>query len=133
LAEFLSSAWIAELDEAASALTGAVEDAGVTIEQRIQDAPAPLDPEVRYHLKIAPATVRVVPGPAAAPDVIVTTDYETARAIHEGHTTAQAALAEGRYKLRGRLAATSTFAGLDDVFRAVRDRTTFPERPTIEP
>lgn len=86
--------------------------------------------EITYHVVIEPAGARVAAGPAAgpaaAPDVTIITDYETARALHAGEQTAQAALAAGRYKVRGRLVSLRTLAELEDVFAAVRARTTFP-------
>jgi hypothetical protein len=125
MAEFLSPEWIAELDEAAAAssLPAAAEGRRLIIEQRVQGAPA--NAEVCYHLVIDPARARVAPGAAELPDATVITDYETARALHEGRTTAQAALIAGRYKLRGRLTSLRMLAELDDVFRDVRARTTF--------
>jgi hypothetical protein len=126
MAVFLSSEWIAELDAAvaASSLPPATQGQRITIEQRITDTPTAS--EVTFHLVIAADGAHVAEGPAAAPDVTVTTDYETARALHEGRTTALHALISGRYKIRGRLTSLRLLSELDDTFVAVRRRTTFP-------
>lgn len=126
MAVFLSSEWIAELDAAvaASSLGAATRGRPITIEQRVTDTPT--SGEVIYHLVIAADRAHVAGGQAAAPDVTVTTDYETARALHEGRTTALHALVSGRYKIRGRLASLRLLSELDDAFVAVRRRTTFP-------
>lgn len=126
MAVFLSSEWLAELDAAAatSSLPAATEGRRITIEQRVTDTPAA--GEIAYHLVIEADRAHVAAGPAGAPDVTVTTDYETARALHEGRTTAQDALVSGRYKVRGRLTSLRLLSELEDVFGAVRRRTTFP-------
>jgi SCP-2 sterol transfer family len=126
VAEFLSPEWIAELDAAVAAAPLSRTDMTLTIEQRVLDPPGPQD-EVSYHLVIEPIGTRVSLGTAASPDVTVTTDYETARALHEGRTTAQHALISGRYKVRGRLTALRVLDELVDVFATVRGRTTFPD------
>jgi hypothetical protein len=126
MAVFLSSEWIAELDAAVatSTLPTATQGCRITIEQRVTDTPTA--GEVTYHLVIAADGSHIAGGPAAAPDVTVTTDYETARALHEGRTTALHALVSGRYKIRGRLSSLRLLSELDDAFVAVRHRTTFP-------
>jgi hypothetical protein len=126
VAAFLSPEWLAELDAAAatSSLPAATKGRRITIEQRIRDAPAAGD--VTYHLVIEADRAHVAAGPAGTPDVTVATDYETARALHEGRTTAQHALVSGRYKVTGRLSSLRLLNELEDVFGAVRRRTTFP-------
>jgi putative sterol carrier protein len=126
VAEFLSEEWIAELDAAAASLS---RDSGerLTIEQRVHGAPGLPTADVIYHLVIEPPAARVAFGAADQPDVTITTDYDTARALHEGRTTAQHALVSGRYKVRGRLTALRVMTELDDVFAPVRARTTFPD------
>ena len=126
MAEFLSPEWLEELDGAVAAASFPGPDGTLTIEQRVLDTPG-TEGEVRYHLVIEPSGARVSPGTAESPDVTVTTDYETARALHEGRTTAQHALIAGRYKVQGRLTALRILDELSDVFAAVRERTTFPE------
>ena len=126
MAEFLSQEWIAELDAAAASLRSG-SDARLTIEQRIHGVPGLAGADVIYHLVIEPSAARVASGAASAPDVTITTDYETARALHEGRTTAQHALVSGRYKVRGRLTALRVLTELDDAFAPVRARTTFSD------
>jgi len=126
MAEFLSQEWIAELDAAAASLHSG-SDARLTIEQRVHGVPGLPAADVIYHLVIEPSAARVASGAAGSPDVTITTDYETARALHEGRTTAQHALVSGEYKVRGRLTALRALTDLDDVFAPVRARTTFPD------
>lgn len=135
--EFLSPAWITELDsalralepsEAASETVPESESEGrFVIEQRVTRPGA--DAHV-HHVVASGAGFRAVGGPAPAPDLVLTTDLQTAIAIQRGAVNAQLALASGHLRLGGdlnRLLATAElFARLDDVFMTLRDRTTYP-------
>jgi putative sterol carrier protein len=75
--------------------------------------------------------VRFVAGPAADADLVLVSDYETARALARGELNAQQAFAAGRLKVRGRLDSlvvhartlAAAVAGVDEV----RATTTFDE------
>jgi SCP-2 sterol transfer family len=127
VSEFLTPAWIAELDaaiRAPDALT-TVDDQSFVVEQRVSDAPAG---EACYHLVLDGAESRATDGAAPAPNLVILTDYATAVALLRGTTNAQHAIADGRMKVSGDLHAAArrieALAGLDDVFAAVRATTT---------
>jgi hypothetical protein len=129
VAEFLSAAWIVALDEAArgsAALAACAADEPLVIEQRVVRA----EGESVHHLQLAASGVRVLPGAADEPDVVLSTDLETATALARGDVTAQAVLASGRLHVSGELESlarhSAALAAVDDVFAAVRRDTTFP-------
>ncbi|MGH8982579.1 MAG: SCP2 sterol-binding domain-containing protein [Acidimicrobiia bacterium] len=131
MAEFLSREWIVELDRAARAsetVRTATRDVTATVQQIVPDAP---NGAVEYHVTIDHGDVRIHAGAAEAPDLTLLVDYEVARAINDGTATAQHALASGRLKITGRVAAfagrESAIAAIGDVFEAVRATTTYAE------
>ena len=127
--EFLSPAWIIEFDSALRALepTEASSEWRFVIEQRVTRPGA--DAHV-HHVVASGAGFRALRGPAPAPDLVLTTDLQTAVAIQRGAVNAQLALASGHLRLSGdlsRLLGTAAlFTRLDDVFTTLRDRTTYP-------
>jgi SCP-2 sterol transfer family len=127
MAEFLSPGWIADLDAAARHAVVPDDVGDLTVEQVVRDVPG--TGEVRYHVRFAAGTARVVPGPATSPDVRVLADYESAVAMHRGHLSAQEALASGRAKLQGPIQGVrgreAALRGLDDAFASVRAATTY--------
>jgi hypothetical protein len=132
VAEFLSPAWIAELDAALVALEPAVVDPDDTfvIEQRVT---LPMGAAHAHHVVVAGGRFRAVAGPAPRADLVLTTDLETAVAIQRGTENAQYALAAGKLRLGGDLdrlrARSEVFARLHDVFAELRDATTYPKDP----
>ena len=127
MAEFLSDGWIAALDRAArvsSALAAIGAQTPIVVEQRVHGRGV----DVTYALSLDVAGARVDPGPAAAPDLILSTDLDTARALQEGSLTMQDAVLAGRVKVRGRAeqlrAAGEALRAVGDVFRDVRRATT---------
>jgi hypothetical protein len=130
MAEFLSAAWIAELDTAAGAVPELVADPPFVVEQVVRD---PGEGEVRYRVRIGPdgASVRaeatVDAGDEA--DLVLVTDRATARELHDGTLRAQDALARGALKVRGRPEAlgrrADLLARLEVAFAPVRAGTTF--------
>lgn len=129
VAEFLSESWIAELDRAARDAPS-LGDVGslqpLVVEQRVQHG----DREVVYHFSFAPAGARVRLGPAAAPDLVLVTDADTARHLQRGTLNAQQAAVRRKLKIRGHVGRLRTageaLRSLDDVFQTVRDATTYP-------
>jgi SCP-2 sterol transfer family len=131
--EFLSAEWVAALDRAARdsvELRGATVDLTATVQQVVPDAPGGT---VSYHLTIARGEVRVTGGPTDTADLTLVTDYDVARAINDGTTTAQLALASGRLKIKGGMTAfvghERALAAIGDIFGVVRAATTYADRP----
>ena len=124
MAEFLSPDWIDALDAAARAavelrLPSTLQD--LVFEQRVTSAPSG---DVRYHLVVTSTGARVEHGSAPTADVVLTTDYETAVAIHRGTTNLQHALGDHRVKISGHpvsLVRQAEFLqALGDVFASLR-------------
>jgi alkyl sulfatase BDS1-like metallo-beta-lactamase superfamily hydrolase len=128
MAEFLSRAWIDELDAAARAAADLTVATPFVVEQVVRDDGSD---DVRYRMSLGPggASVAVAPAAGDAPDLTLITDRATARALHEGQVRAQDALARGDLKVRGRpevLAGRAELLGrLDAAFAPVRACTTF--------
>jgi hypothetical protein len=128
MAEFLSDAWIAELDDAVRGADGlTVTDGVIVIEQVVRGGPGG---EVRYQVRFGPDGARVVAGAPDLADLTLLTDHVTARTLHDGRGRAQDALATGFLKVHGRpevlAKRAELFARLDAAFAPVRARTTFP-------
>ena len=125
MAEFLSAAWIAELDAAARGAADLVVDAPLVVEQ-VVDAGAGVT--VRYQVRIGPAGASVSGDTGAPADVVLVTDRATAWAMHGGRLRAQDAFARGALKVRGRpellAGRAELFARLDRAFAPVRAGTT---------
>ena len=100
MAEFLSAAWLAHLDELARAAADLADaaDAPLVIEQQVLRGG---DDTVVYHLVLGPGPARVEPGPATGADLTLVATESAARAMHDGTTNAQACLADGTLRLRG--------------------------------
>jgi hypothetical protein len=137
VAEFLSPAWLAELDVVArsSAELAAVgREQPLVVEQRVTGAPAG---DATYHLVCGPDGARIEPGPAARPDLVITTDYRTAWSWHRGTGNVQHALAEGGAKIGGDLirlrAHAPQLAAIGDVFAALRGTTSHAEPLAHQP
>ncbi len=129
MAEFLSPEWMEELDDAARAsATLAAIEGPLVVEQRVTGT---THGDRCYHLLLGDGPARVVPGAASSPDLVLSTDYDTARAIHEGVENAQRALSAGRLRVHGNLDAVldrvDALSVLDDVFADVRSRTGLPD------
>jgi len=131
MARFLSPAWFDEVRTNASGTTpqaGAPADDRLVLRQVVRGTP---DGDVVYHVAVEAGCARLIPpgDEAGSPDLTITTDWDTAAAIAQGALAAQAALIEGRLRVKGNLAAIASHAGglpgLDPVPAAVRDRTTY--------
>ena len=128
MAEFLSVAWITELDGAARALApgdGPLER--LVVEQQVAGPRG----VATYQFHVSAAEVRVMAGAPTGADVVLATDLATAVALHRGTVRAQDALAGGRLKVRGRPdvlgACAARLAQLDAALAGVRAATTFPD------
>ncbi len=134
VADFLSPAWIAELDAAARAAASgggpAVLPVGPTLRVAVEVPDAP-GGAVRYVMVLDAAGPRVVAGADEPADVTLRQTYAVARRLNRGEANAQRVLAEGSATIDGDLnrlaAAAADLARLDDAFAAVRAATTFPD------
>lgn len=121
MAEFLTDQWLDELDVAAREAELPPE-LRLVVQQVIPDGPDGI--EVAYAVEVAGGTMAVRRGRIDHADVTFTQDLATARAIHGGELSAQAAFMEGRLRLGGDLRAVIERAGdlaaIDDVFATVR-------------
>ncbi len=122
MAEFLSAAWIADLDEAGRRAT-VPADVALVVQQVVLDG----DDEVTYAIRIADGAVRVEPGRAADADVTFTQARSTAEAIARGERSAQSAFLAGDLRVGGDVAqvleASRALAALEDVFGPARSGT----------
>lgn len=128
VSQFLSPAWLAELEAAAAAsepLRVATAGVRLTVGHVVTDGP---DGDVEYRVRFDDGRVAVEAGPGEA-DVEVHQDYETAAAVSAGRLTPAAAFGAGRIRLAGRPGLLAehrdTLGRLGDVFEGVRTRTTY--------
>ena len=128
MSQFLSPAWLAELDEAAQAsapLRAAARDVHLTVRHVVTGGP---DGDVEYRFCFDNGRVQVAPGPGEA-DVEVRQDYATAAAISRGELSPAAAFGAGLVRLGGRPGVLAlhrdTLGRLGDVFEAVRARAAY--------
>jgi hypothetical protein len=137
VAEFLSDEWLGELAAAAATVEDpGAGDAELVIEQVVSGSPRG---DIRYRMEFGArgaVVLRSEPDDQQPADLVLLTDYATARRLHEGGLRAQDALAAGTLKVRGspqRLArAADALAGLDAAFATIRAHTTFVEAPAAE-
>jgi hypothetical protein len=127
MAEFLSLAWVEQLDAAARTLpAGDGPPERLIVEQEVAGPRG----VARYQVHVSAAEVRVHAGAPTAADVVLVTDLATAVALHEGAVRAQDALAQGRLKVRGRAealrACAPRLAELATAFAALHGDTTLP-------
>jgi hypothetical protein len=128
MARFLSSAWFDEVARHSPRPANADDAPNLVLRQVVNDSP---DGDIAYHVVVESGAARIEPpgrdpGPA---DLTLTTTWETAVGIAQGKLAAQAALVEGRLRVKGNLAViagqAAAIAGLDAVPPEVRDRTTY--------
>ncbi len=121
MAGFLTDRWFDELGAAAREAELPPE-LRLVVQQVIPDGPDGV--EVAYAVEVAGGTMAVRRGRFDHADVTFTQDLATARAIHRGELSAQAAFMDGRLRLGGDLRAVIERAGdlaaIDDVFATVR-------------
>jgi len=127
--EFLSEIWLRELDRAVRATAGVAVAEPIVIEQVVCDVPG--KGEVRYRFRVDRDGASVAAGADEhAPDVRLTTDYDTAVAIARGLENAQIALANGRLRFGGNIdtlvRSAPALGALDDATVALRNSTTYP-------
>jgi putative sterol carrier protein len=126
MAEFLSAAWIAELDAAAAEAT-APADLRVVVQQLVVDEAG--GEVAAYAVRIGDGRVRVETGRAPDADVTLTAAREVAAAIARGERSAQRAFLDGDLRVGGDLTraldASRHLSALGDVFGPARSGTTW--------
>jgi hypothetical protein len=110
--EFLSDAWIAQIDAAARAAAELRADPPFSVGTIVHGADGDTGYQVRFGVDGTSIT-----GPITGPvdgeaDVVLVTDPATAWALHQGALRAQDAFARGVLKLRGRPELLATHADL---------------------
>ena len=122
---FLSLDWLAHMSSATATAT-APAGVSLTVQQRVTDGP---DGDVEYTVRVADGRVRFEPGPAAAPDVELVTDYSTATAISRGRLSPASAFAAGRLRVAGAVSSLVThqeaFAGIGRLLAGLAEATTY--------
>ena len=133
MAEFLSDAWIAELDRAARAAPSLAAVGGaerLVVEQHVRRA----GHDVVYHFVFEPTGARVERGAAARADLSLATDAATAWGLETGAVDARDAIVAGRLKVRGHAerlrSAGEALVAVADVFEAVRATTSAADDQT---
>ena len=99
---FLSPEWLAAIVAIRLEYQGKVEvgEQVVRMNQVITDVPFG-EPTINAHIDTSTGEVDMAPGHIDSPDVTVTVDYETARAIFVDPTSAMAHFLGGRIKVQG--------------------------------
>ena len=126
--EFLSPAWIEELDG-----VGVTIDPGITFELE-QVVTATPHGDVRYRFTLAHGRLRVrmadSGAEAGAADATLTVSYDTAMDLATGRRDGSDVFDAGLVRFEGDLAklqaATATLAAVAETLALVRSRTTFP-------
>jgi hypothetical protein len=127
MAEFLSDAWIAELDAAVRATDDLAVDPPLVLEQVVSRDDGT---NAMYQVRFGPDGASVSGAHSAPADVVLVTDADTAWALHQGTLRAQDAFARGALKLRGRpellTGRADVFAAFERAVASVRAGTTGP-------
>lgn len=128
MAEFLSDAWLDDLERAATRSAGVPAELRLVVQQVVLDGPDG-DELAAYALRLADGVVAVERGRAADADVTFTQDRATAAAIAQGALSAQSAFLSGDLRVGGDLRVAldqaRAVAAIDDVFAEVRATTTW--------
>lgn len=129
MTRYLTPAWFEEVNRMArtsEALRQATTGARVTLQQVVVDAPGGV---VRHWLRVDDGVVEAGLGDAADAHATVTTDYETAVAVHTGRLGADDAILAGRVRVRGDVRVlveqADALRGVSDALDGVRARTSY--------
>jgi putative sterol carrier protein len=125
VARFLTAKWLEELQRAADKASVAA-DADLVVAHEVSGGP---DGDVAFRFAAVDGRMELTWGTSDDAQITLIEDYDTAVAIARGDLPAQQAVAEGRLKLRGDVGALvrngPAIAALGDLFRAVRDSTSY--------
>jgi hypothetical protein len=129
---FLSAEWLRALDAEARQIAppaGLEPGQRVIVGQEVHGVPGAAGGVVRYQLVVDGTGVRVEPDADEPAQLTFVCDYESAVALAQGETNAQAALMAGRLRLRGDVerfaSARDALLALGDMFARTRAATTF--------
>lgn len=103
MAAYLSAEWFTDLQarlDQSGPWAAAGPDANLTIQQRVTGTP---EGDVAYTVVVAGGRVAVRPGEAAAADVSITQDHETALSIRASELTSVNAFMSGRIRATGNM------------------------------
>lgn len=117
--KFLSPEWAQTLTDALNAddgFTKSIANVDLTLAYKVNDGP---DGETEYHLAVADGAAAVNLGPAAEPDVTITSGHDTALALQRGELNPQAAFMTGKIKVAGNLAMLMMHQAVLSAFSAV--------------
>lgn len=97
---YLSAEWLEGLSEVGSSDTVRQALAGLqlTVQQVVTDGP---EGDLRYVLRVADGRLSATAGDAPQPDVTITADRDTAKAVATGELSLPAAFMSGRVKVKG--------------------------------
>ena len=125
MAEFLTDAWLDDLDAAVRAVTMPA-DVRLTVQQVVLDDRGR---ETAYTIRIEGGRASVTPGRVDDADVTFTHDRATAAAIAQGELSAQVAFMAGRLRvggdLHGVMDRTQQLVELGDLFASARAETSW--------
>ncbi len=125
MVEPLTADWMRQLGAVTAAIV-ADPDVRLVIQQTVGG-----DPPLRWHVVIAGGSATTVRGPAADPDMTLTTDRDTAIGIATGRISAQRAFLEGKLRIAGRInaliEARSVLEEISDALWAVRKSEDFAD------
>ena len=120
MAEFLSDAWIADLDRAARS-AAVPSELSLTVQQVVLDERGV---ESSYVVRIAEGRATVEAGRSDDVDITITQDRATAGEIARGELSAQTAFMSGRLRIGGDLREVieraRELATIEDIFAAGR-------------
>jgi hypothetical protein len=121
--EFLSAAWLSNLQDAARA-SSVAPDLRLVVQQVVVDTDGR---EVAYAIRVAEGRVSVDSGRVDDAEVTFTQDRATASEIATGALSAQAAFIDGRLRVGGDLTSllerARELAAIEDLFAPVRATT----------
>src|SRR5579875_485678 len=111
MVRFLSPAWFERLRTHHASAEAPLAGDGSTVVLRQVVTGTPEGGDVRYDVVVAGERSLLRPAADAPADLTLTTDFATANAVASGRTSTEAALAEGKMKVAGNLAALADLSG----------------------
>jgi predicted lipid carrier protein YhbT len=127
VAQYLSDEWFGEMQAAAAAFKGEVnEKRPVSLRETISDSPLGT---ITYVMTLDGASIVISRDADTEADVTFTQDYPTAVALHKGELTTHEAFFNGKVRVAGHLntllSNADVLQGIAPVFEAVRATTAY--------